>query len=105
MKVSDGPHAKRRGWLKNGNTPGDPSRAPRCGAHARQTGAPCRAPAMTNGRCRLHGGKSTGPRTPEGRANSALSNWKHGGFSFAAKEERREARSLINVVRGITKRF
>ena len=28
----------------------------------------CRAWALANGRCRLHGGVSTGPRTPEGKA-------------------------------------
>ena len=28
----------------------------------------CRAWAMPNGRCRVHGGASTGPRTPEGKA-------------------------------------
>ena len=28
----------------------------------------CRAWAMENGRCRVHGGASTGPRTPEGKA-------------------------------------
>lgn len=39
-----------------------------CDAHARTTGKPCRASAMRNGRCKLHGGMSTGPRTPEGRA-------------------------------------
>ncbi len=38
-----------------------------CGAHARTTGKPCQAQAMTNGRCKLHGGMSTGPKTPEGR--------------------------------------
>jgi hypothetical protein len=26
------------------------------------------APAMPNGRCRMHGGPSTGPRTPQGLA-------------------------------------
>jgi len=31
-----------------------------CGANAKRTGKPCRQPAMSNGRCRLHGGKSTG---------------------------------------------
>jgi len=31
-----------------------------CGAKSKRTGKPCRQPAMTNGRCRLHGGKSTG---------------------------------------------
>lgn len=39
----------------------------RCGAHARTTGNPCQAKAMTNGRCKNHGGMSTGPKTPEGR--------------------------------------
>ncbi len=38
-----------------------------CGAHARSTGSPCKAKALPNGRCRLHGGASTGPKTPEGR--------------------------------------
>jgi len=31
-----------------------------CGAKSKRTGQPCRQPAMANGRCRLHGGKSTG---------------------------------------------
>jgi hypothetical protein len=39
----------------------------RCGAHARSTGAPCKAKALPNGRCKLHGGLSTGPKTQEGR--------------------------------------
>src|SRR2546430_15095055 len=39
--------------------------APRCGARSKRTGKPCRGAAMPNGRCKLHGGKSTGPRTPE----------------------------------------
>jgi hypothetical protein len=39
----------------------------KCEAHARSTGKPCQAPAMENGRCKLHGGLSTGPRTPEGK--------------------------------------
>src|SRR5215831_21245292 len=55
----------RRGSLKNGNSPGDFSKAPRCGAKTRK-GTACQSPAMRNGRCQLHGGKSTGPRTPEG---------------------------------------
>ena len=39
----------------------------RCGAHARSTGEPCKAKALPNGRCRNHGGLSSGPKTPEGR--------------------------------------
>ena len=38
-----------------------------CGAHARSTGAPCKAMALPNGRCKLHGGMSTGPKTEAGR--------------------------------------
>jgi hypothetical protein len=46
-------------------------RSGKCGAHARTTGKPCQAPAMENGRCRLHGGLSTGPRTKAGAKRSA----------------------------------
>jgi hypothetical protein len=38
-----------------------------CGAHARTTGAPCKAMALPNGRCKNHGGMSTGPKTTSGR--------------------------------------
>ena len=35
----------------------------RCGAPCKKTGEPCQGPAMANGRCRLHGGRSTKLRT------------------------------------------
>lgn len=35
-----------------------------CGAYARTTGKPCRRFARENGRCKLHGGRSTGAITP-----------------------------------------
>jgi len=38
-----------------------------CGAKSKRTGKPCRQPAMQNGRCRLHGGKSTGRPVISGR--------------------------------------
>jgi hypothetical protein len=45
-----------------------------CGAMTR-SGQPCRAHVVPGRRrCRLHGGMSTGPRTPEGRAAIAKSN-------------------------------
>src|SRR5256714_15308504 len=56
--------------------------APRCGARSKRTGKPCRGAAMPNGRCKLHGGKSTGPRTPEGLERSRRANWKHRHFSL-----------------------
>ncbi len=48
-------------------------RAPRCGARTRGTGKPCQCRALANGRCRFHGGLSTGPKTAEGRRR-ALAN-------------------------------
>ena len=40
-----------------------------CGAKTRR-GSMCVATGMKNGRCKNHGGMSTGPRTPEGRAKA-----------------------------------
>jgi len=42
-----------------------------CGAKARSTGKPCRGSAMQNGRCRLHGGASTGRPIKTGRWTKA----------------------------------
>jgi len=39
----------------------------KCGAYARSTGNPCNAQSLANGRCKNHGGMSTGPKTPAGR--------------------------------------
>ena len=81
------------GPLRNGNPRGDPNLAPRCGAKARTTGCPCRAPAMPNGRCRMHGGKCRGPATPEGRERMTAANTKHGNFSAHARAERHHVRT------------
>jgi hypothetical protein len=80
-----------RGWLKNDNPPGDFTKAPRCGARTRR-GTSCACPAMPNGRCRLHGGLSTGPRTPAGLERSRRARWKHGFYSREWIEARRAAR-------------
>jgi hypothetical protein len=52
-----------------------PDNWPRCGAHCKSTGKACRAWALANGRCKYHGGLSTGPKSPEGKAR-ALANLK-----------------------------
>jgi|SRR5882724_2295320 len=70
----------RRGRLRNGAAPGDFLAAPRCGARTR-SGECCRQPAMKNGRCRMHGGLSTGPRTADGRARCAAARRTHGFYS------------------------
>lgn len=97
MKTVNEPHAKRGKmliFLKNGNPQGNPMNAPRCGAKTRQ-GTPCKAPAMANGRCRMHGGKSTGPQTPEGLKRSKKAHYKHGFYSAEMIEERLFIRQLL----------
>jgi hypothetical protein len=68
-----------------------------CGAKARQNNnQPCRQPAMLNKeRCRLHGGKSTGPKTAAGKLKSAQANLKHGLYTNAAMEEKREMQVMM----------
>ena len=50
-----------------------------CGARTKSKGTPCRATAVKpGGRCKWHGGLSTGPKTPAGKARSAdnLRRWR-----------------------------
>ena len=61
----------------------------RCEARTRK-GTACQRPArLPVGRCRLHGGSSTGPTTEEGLARLTASKIKHGKFT---KEKRAAAR-------------
>jgi hypothetical protein len=56
---------------------------------------PCRSPAMANGRCRMHGGKS--PGAPIGNDNAR----KHGLYTAQAIAERRELAALLRSMRGL----
>ena len=95
----------KRGRLKNGNPVGDYMTAPRCGATTR-AGRPCRQPAMPNGRCRFHGGRSTGPRTAAGLQRSRTTRLSHGfrtaeiiNLRRAAAHMGRNLKVLTRVVR------
>ena len=72
--------------------------APRCGARARSTGCACRNPAMANGRCRKHGGKSRGPVTARGIERSRKARWVHGLYSRETIAARQEARILTRAL-------
>ena len=88
----DEPLERRRGRLNNGNPPGDWTTARRCGARRRRRTA-CQCPAMRNRRrCRLHGGKSTGPKTADGLERSRRARWKHGAYSQEVRDIRALAR-------------
>jgi hypothetical protein len=53
-----------------------------CGGIGRRSGKPCKSSALyANGRCKWHGGLSTGPKTPEGKARS-LANLRRGPRSY-----------------------
>ena len=87
-KSEEQAHAQRRGRLKNGNPSGDFSKAPRCGAKTRK-GTPCQAPAMANGRCRMHGGCS--PGAPLGNKNAL----KHGRYTKEMLELNKLCREVM----------
>ncbi|MGN6374860.1 MAG: HGGxSTG domain-containing protein [Sphingomonas sp.] len=66
--------------------------AARCLAKTR-SGRPCQAPAMKNGRCRMHGGPSTG--APRGSQNAL----KHGLYARDVVEMRRQLRRFRHNLR------
>jgi hypothetical protein len=61
----------------------------RCRAKSKRTGNQCGRPAMAGKWvCGLHGGLSTGPRTPDGRARCAAARTKHGRETRAIRSQR-----------------
>jgi hypothetical protein len=60
---------------------------------------------MANGRCRMHGGASTGPRTAEGLERSRRARWKHGLYSAEALEEQERVRELLTQSRELLKQM
>ncbi len=67
--------------------------ADRCGARTRR-GTACQSPAMPNGRCRIHGGRS--PGAPRGERNG---RWRGGFHTPEAGADRRRLRELIRQMR------
>jgi hypothetical protein len=102
QKSTKTPHVHRypHGWLKYGNVPYDIRNVKRCGAKNRR-GTACSSPAMRNGRCRLHGGLSTGPKTAEGIERIRRATMKHGLYSAAAIAERQRFRAMFKDCRDV----
>ena len=70
----------------------------RCGAKTR-AGGTCQNPAIKGrSRCKLHGGRSTGPRTPEGKARAAAAHTKHGRRSKAHVARVREINAELRQI-------
>ncbi len=70
-----------------------------CGARTRQGGI-CGQVAMANGRCRFHGGLSTGPRTVEGLERLRAARTVHGAWG----REGRDMRTLVRELRAEARR-
>ena len=68
--------------------------SPRCKARTRSE-TECRSPAMPNGRCRLHGGLSSG--APRGNRNA----FKHGHWTAEEIASRREFAELRRIARDL----
>src|SRR5277367_642745 len=68
------------------------------GAKARTTGCPGQAPGMANGRCHMHGGKSTGARTAAGIARMTAANTTHGKYAAAGAARRTRRRYVRTVI-------
>lgn len=71
-----------------------------CGAKTR-SGAHCQNLPMRNGRCRMHGGASTGAKTADGLARIRAAATVHGNRTFAA----REFRALVRELRADARRI
>jgi len=81
-------------WQFGADWPGQ-----RCGAKTRG-GAPCKNPPVTGkARCRMHGGRSTGAKTPEGRARLSALHLKHGRSTTEAKAEAKRRAEIGREVR------
>ncbi len=71
----------------------------RCGTKTRR-GTPCQRPAnKRSGRCRLHGGASSGPRTEQGRAKIAAANTTTGQHTKAMIVMRKENAKIAKGLR------
>lgn len=69
----------------------------RCAAKTR-AGTPCQRYALKNkknGRCRLHGGLSTGAKTKEGKERQLAAKLKHGHYTKAYLDRKKQLSSLL----------
>ena len=75
------------------------SRGQMCPAKTRSRNPCQRAGNPKDGRCHLHGGKSTGQSTAEGRARIATAQFKHGRRSKAFVEAQRAYNAKGRAIR------
>jgi len=87
------PHGTKRGRP-------DFRQMPKCQAKAKSTGQRCQNVAVKGKRvCYLHGGKSTGAKTAEGKLRSRYARLQHGDYSAQVKENRKTLRWLNRIAK------
>ena len=80
--------------------------APRCQAKSKRSGNQCRRAAMLGMRvCRTHGGVSTGPKTPEGRARCGAAKTVHGRETREKRQKRAEKLRELRGLEGVMKQL
>ena len=83
-------------------TLGGKIRCIRCNAMSKRTKQQCMAPAIKGKKkCRTHGGKSTGPKTTEGKARCAEAKTVHGWETRQGRIERGEAMKRLRKLEEI----
>ena len=75
--------------MSNYRTLGGRVTCTQCNALSKRTRQRCKAPAVRGKtKCRFHGGRSTGPKTAEGKAAIAKAHTVHGRETRAIRAER-----------------
>ena len=73
-----------------------------CQAKSKRSGVQCLGPAVKGKKvCRMHGGKSTGAKTPEGRVRCALAKTTHGQETAQIRMERSLGSARLAVLESV----
>lgn len=95
IQTTDSVNPNQEPYLRGGGR----IRCVQCSAQSKRTGQRCRAPASRGKtKCRFHGGRSTGPRTAEGRQRCAAAKTVHGRETRYARSERSLAAARLAVL-------
>ena len=79
-------------------------RCRQCQAQKKRTKQQCRSPAIKGKQvCRIHGGLSTGPKTPEGRLRCAEVKTIHGNDTRAKRAEYKTKMDELRELEGLAK--
>ena len=92
-----------KSYEKHINLFGKNTPAPRCQALSKRSHEQCKKAAVRGKQvCRIHGGKSTGPMTEQGRKRYAAAKTVHGWETRALRKTRaekfREMKALLKLI-------